>query len=508
MLGILVAWASCPARDVGITILHTADIHGHMAGRPGAGGGLLRCAALVKEIREREKNVLLLDCGDFIQGSAESFSGRGEIMMLAAHAMRYDALIPGNHEFDWGVDNLRRLYGMIDIPVLVANAFSVEGREPVLPNAEPFIVREIEGVRVAIIGLITPHMPRWFRPRLLGDVRFMDSVPALRRVMPRVRASGPDIIILAAHQGHRQWGGDTPANQINAVARAFPDIDVIIGGHTHEEVVMRDVHGVPYTQAGCHGLWLGKISLVVDPEKRAIRSMTFDLLPADETVRPEAAMEEKFAGALAETEAYLEEIVGMAASPLSGNPDFPGQSGTQMLIADAIAEAVGADVVIHQSLSEHSLSPGPIRIRDVWGIVPYENYIGVAHLTLPDIVAILEENSGHLGTRHFRGVLGLVYEIHSGYPEGLRIRNVVLADGRRMADGERVRVAMNSYDMASGGGRLRVLRSVIEQPCARLQETDIDTRDAVVEYIKRHSPVKIEVAAGAVVVDRPRMQTP
>lgn len=488
-----------------ITILYTTDAHGHISGpgdgRQGGtpGGGLLRCAALVKSIREKEANVLLIDCGDLIQGTAASSLSRGGIMIEAAMAMGYDALVPGNHEFDWGVENLRRLYEQAGIPVLVCNGFSRNGDEPVFENACSFLMRDFEGVRVAIVGLITPHISAWFMPSLVADAAFERSVPALRRTMPLVRAGNPDIIIVAAHQGHREWGGDDAANEINAMAREFPDIDLIIGGHTHQEVVMRDVGGVPYTQAGCYGQRLGRALFVVDAERKVLKSLETDLLRADGSVAPDAELRKMFEEELVQAEEYLNRTVGSARILHSPRPRFPGQSQTQTLISKAIAEAVKADVVIHRSLTDYELRPGVLTMRDVWGIVPFENDIWVVSLTLDELAEILEENSGFLDTREFRGVHGLVYEIHPELPEGSRVRDLRLADGRKPAKSDRIRVALNSYDIASAGGRMRRARAMAERPTCELEETGVETRDAVVDYIKRHSPIEEQAVAGAIV---------
>ncbi|MBU4211907.1 MAG: bifunctional metallophosphatase/5'-nucleotidase [Verrucomicrobia bacterium] len=526
------------AREVAITLLHTADVHGHVAAvssdrEKEPGGGLLRCATRIEEIRRRDTNVILMDCGDLIQGSPESYLTQGRIIVEAVRQLRYDALVPGNHEFDGGVDALRRFYEQAGVPVLAANIHSPQ--EPALPGMCPFLCKDVDGVRVAIIGLTTPLIPLWSRPRLLGDITVEASLGALRRVMPLVRVQKPDILVLAAHQGWRKWGDD-PANQINAIARAFPEFDVILGGHTHQVVEWKTVNGVAYTQAGCYGLWLGFARLVFDTQTRRVKSKQIQLLAVDSTVAPDKALENQVAKSLKETKQYLNQEVGVAAVEHKPTSRVRGQSAIQTLIAVAIAERVQADVVIHRALSEASLRAGRIILRDVWRIVPYDNYIGVAHLTLDELRQILEENSGYFGSREFRGVYGLTYDLEPKAAAGKRISNIRLTgdrpahrspwdeggntdpptpersggqapdnslktnNGRQTTD-ERVRVAFNSYDMASAGGRLLRLRAILDQSTSRLEEyPDADTRDAVRAYIRRHQPLDIQAAPGAHVV--------
>ncbi|MDP2991209.1 MAG: bifunctional UDP-sugar hydrolase/5'-nucleotidase, partial [Kiritimatiellota bacterium] len=411
-----------------ITILHTADVHGHVAAvssdrEKEPGGGLLRCATRIAEIRRQDANVILVDCGDLIQGSPESHLTQGRIIVEAVRQLRYDALVPGNHEFDGGVDALRRFYEQAQIPVLAANIRGMQ--EPALPGMRPFLCKDVDGVRVVILGLSNPLIPLWSRPRLLGDVTVEASLGALRRVMPLVRAQKPDILVLAAHQGWREWGDD-PANEIRAIAQAFPEFNVILGAHTHQTVEWKTAHGVAYTQAGPYGLWLGAVRLVFDTQTRRVKSKQIQLLAVDSSVAPDKTFEDQVAKSLKETKTYLNQEVGVAAVELKPTSRVRGQSAIQALIAAAIAERVQADVVIHGTLSEASLRAGRITMRDVWRIVPYDNYIGVAHLTLDELRQILEENSGYFKSRDFRGAYGLTYDLKPKAAAGERVSNIRL----------------------------------------------------------------------------------
>ena len=143
-----------------------------------------------------------------------------------------------------------------------------------------------------------------------------------------------------------------------------------------------------------------------------------------------------------------------------------------------------------------------IKRSDIWRIIPYENRIGVANLTMPELKDILEENAGQIGSVHFLGVYGLSYELHPNAPPGERVRNLRLADGSKPHARKRFRVAMNSYALASGGGRFPLLRKIVERPESRLEMTDIDTRTAVIEYVRKHSPLQIDAGADVTVVRR------
>ena len=509
--------ALCSAREIEINILHTTDLHGHLApvwaedrwemsGLPADGahqalpaGGLLRCAAIINGIRAQETNVVLIDCGDLFQGSAESYLTRGEVMMKAVQHLRYDALVVGNHEFDWGIERLRALYRKAEIPVLTAG-IAAPG-DKTLPEGRPFLVRQIDGVKLVIIGLTNPLIPKWQRPRLLGDLQFPNSLDALREALEQARKIKPDILILAAHQGWRQWGDDQ-ANEINGIAKAFPDFDLIIGAHTHQAIEAQEVNRIVYTQSGYYGLWLGRVRCRFDSARRALTKIEAQLIPVGADTVPDAALEKLVADDLQPVEPYLRQKVGNNERKITPEEKTPGQSGAQTLIAAAISEATEATVVFHGTLSAATLPSGAVRMADVWRVLPYENTIGKASLTLGEIREILEENSRYYGKSQFRGVYGIIYELNPNAPAGKRVSNLCLANGRKIKSDERILFAVNSYDLASAGGRFPRLREIMERPEARLEETDQDTRAAVIKYISAHSPLSIEAAPGAEIVKR------
>ncbi|NLB60131.1 MAG: bifunctional metallophosphatase/5'-nucleotidase, partial [Lentisphaerae bacterium] len=338
----------------------------------------------------------------------------------------------------------------------------------------------------------------------LEGLVFEKSVAALRRVLPAVRAQHADVLVLAAHQGWRQWGDDA-ANEINALARAFPEIDVILGGHTHVAVEGMELQGVAYIQPGAHGLWLAKVQMQVDTNRHCVVRRTAELIAVDSSIPQDPELTQQSAPALADTKNYLRQELGQTIRELSAQSPYPGQSSVQALLAAAIAEAVQSDVVFHGTLSSASLAAGRIRMRDLWRIVPYENTIGVAQLTLAELAEILEENSRYWRTRQFRGLSGLTYElvrVSDAGPAKYQVQNIRLLDGSVPPPGARLRVAFNSHDLASAGARFPRLREIAEQPAARLQETDVDTRRAVRAYIQKHSPLDISAVESARLVRR------
>ncbi|HMO50338.1 MAG TPA: bifunctional UDP-sugar hydrolase/5'-nucleotidase [Kiritimatiellia bacterium] len=482
------------ARTVELTVLHTTDLHGHIwptedyDGRADV-GGFLRCAARIEALRAEHPNTLLIDCGDTFQGSPESYVTGGSLLIDGLNVLRYDAWVIGNHEFDWGVPALRRLYEQAEIPVLAGNVYFRSPEQSWLPSLRPYVLRDVEGVRVAIIGLTTPGIPRWSRPHLLEGAMFQRSVPALQAIMPRVKADRADIVIVALHQGYKHFGDDF-ANEIQSIARSFPEIDVLIGGHTHTPVEDLRIGEVLYTQAGYHGIWLGRVDLVYDTVRKHVTDKKAVLEVMDARVPYHAGLLERWRKELNRAEKVLNEVIGDLPERLDPAPDGLGMSSMQQTITRAIAEGTGAELVLHGSLNNRPVPAGPLRYRAVWDIVPYENTIGIASLTPQEIRIILEENFSRSLSPHSLGPYGFRFTVARGEGDRPRIGELRDAEGQTLHARKRYRVAMNSYVLASGGERYVETRRLVEQPSARLEMLDVDTRSLVADWIRRQYPVR------------------
>jgi len=495
------------ARQVSITIVHTTDLHGYIwpttdyDGRTNV-GGFLRCAYRIDQIRAEKPDALLIDCGDTFQGSPESFLTKGRLLVDGLNQMKYDAWVLGNHEFDWGVEALTSLHNMTEIPFLACNIYFNPPEANWLPKIQPYVIREVDGVRVAIIGLVTPGIPRWSRPHLLQGALFKQSVQALQETLPEVKAQQPDIIVVAVHQGFKRKGDDF-ANQIQAMAREFPEIDVLLGGHSHTTVEDMRLGQVVFAQAGYHGIWLGRVDLTYDTVRRAVTEKRSYLELMDESVPFHEGLLARWKDDLDKAEKQLSQKIGSTKVELNVRADSFGRSTMQQLIGQAIREGTDAELVLHGSLSDHNIAPGPLTYRDVWQIVPYENTIGIASLTPRQIREILAENFSKPVTNHSMGAVGFNFQIKKT-AKSTRITELRDNEGVPLHPRKRYRVAMNSYVLASGGERYLETRNIVEQPEVRLRMLDVDTRSLVVDYIRKNSPITATMVSPSDPEPRPK----
>jgi 2',3'-cyclic-nucleotide 2'-phosphodiesterase (5'-nucleotidase family) len=456
---------------------------------------------MIRRVREQEKNVLLVDAGDTIQGAGISFLSDGQVMVKALNYLHYDSWVWGNHEFDWGLEKLAACAERAEMPVLNANvraastniaAISPAGR--VLSRLQPYILRDVGGVKVAIIGLNTPGVPHWSRPRLIDGLQFADSIETLQAIVPAVRSAGAQVLVLACHQGYRE-AGDDHANQINAIARDFPELDVIIAGHTHRNFPEFKVSNVLYCQADYYGIHLGRVDLVFDTEKGRVTQRRSNTLLMDEHIVVDETMLKLLSGEIDRAQKVLSTVVGEATDEFSLRGAPRRETSIHNLVFEAIAAAlrergVKVDAVVHGILDRRAtLARGAVTVGDVWRIVPYENTIGVAQLTPTDLKEILEEDATAYDNNAFRGIWGLRWTLNPDAAKGQRTSALRHADGAALRENERLAVAFNSYDLAGGGQRWNKLREIIERPGSKLMEYDFQTRQAVIDYIRKRGKI-------------------
>ncbi len=502
---LIVLWhVTVSAREVPIVILHTCDLHGNILptesyeGQTNV-GGIARCATVIRQIREHEKNVLLVDAGDAMQGTPVSFLTGGQVMVKCLNQLHYDSWTWGNHEFDWGLEKLAASAERAEMPIVVANvrqardggnAFS----QQILSRLKPYIVKEVDGVKVGIIGLDTPGVPSWSRPRLIPGLEFVDSVETLRRVVPEVRGAGAQVLVLVCHQGYRE-AGDDHANQINAIARDFPELDVIIGAHTHRNFPEFKVSNILYCQADYYGIYLGRVDLVFDTEKSQVVRRRSNTLVMDEHIAFDPEILRLTGGEIDRAEKVSRAAIGEATDDLWVRALPHKETPIHDLIFDAIDDAlrergVKVDAIVHGIVENRiGLRKGTITVGDVWKVVPYENTIGVVQLTPADLREVLDEDCDMFNNSAFRGIWGLKWTFDPAAKKGERIVGLLRADGSALDQTQRLAVAFNSYHLASGGQRWKRLRELADQPTSRLAEYDFQTREAVINYIRKQGKI-------------------
>ncbi|MDE5948329.1 MAG: metallophosphatase [Prevotella sp.] len=253
-----------------LVILHTNDTHSTVmplsenlndtmkAGR----GGFLRRIAMVKEERTKDPDLLLFDSGDFSQGSPYYTLYKGDVEVRLMNLMDYDAVTIGNHEFDFGLENMARIFRMAEFPIVCAN-YDFTGT-PVEGTVRPYVVLERKGLRIGVFGL-SPRLDGLVSKENYRGVTFIDPIEKAREVAGLLRNDERcDVVVCLSHLG---WLQAKPEVDDSTLIAATRDIDIVLGGHSHtylkelEWVNNADGTPVPVDQNGKHGIFVGRIVL-------------------------------------------------------------------------------------------------------------------------------------------------------------------------------------------------------------------------------------------------------
>lgn len=274
----LVLALMCPVaaqQSVGLNILQTSDTHSriepispHAADQSAGKGGVLRRVAFVEHYRAEHPGVLLFDCGDISQGTPYYNMFKGELEVKMMNLMKYDAMTIGNHEFDFGLENMARLFRLASFPVVCAN-YDVSGT--VLEGlVKPYVVLQREGLRIGVFGL-SPRLEGLVQASNCQGVVYRDPIAAARETVEILRGREHcDVVICLSHLGMLGVASEVPGDE--ALATGTSGIDMILGGHSHtfmeHPAVLLNAEGreVPVMHTGKNGVYVGELKLILQKE--------------------------------------------------------------------------------------------------------------------------------------------------------------------------------------------------------------------------------------------------
>lgn len=474
------------ADTVEVLILQTADLHGAI-GTPTLPdeGDWLRLLPTIHRLREAHgpDRTLLIDCGDTCQGSAAARTSAGAVGIAMLQRQQVDVWVPGNHDLDFGPAQLLRWCRESGLPVVCGNLILRPGRQrQAFPAWRCF---ERAGARIAVIGATASYLRHWTGGATARQIEVTTAAAVLDRVLPEVLAAEPDLVILATHQG---WLESDPrqVNEVNDLAQRYPEIDLILGAHTHRAIPgLRIGPTTWYVQPGALATHVAAIQARLDTTEHRVVELTSTLVPAAATADLDPGPD--IAAMLAATTAQAGEVVCQipAAIPCGGTPGV--SCALSELLCRALAEATGAEVVLHGTLSRRGLPAGPITERDLFAIVPYENNATLAELTTAELEIVAAEQLASRTSYVYSGLWGVeaaIVEGNAERPPGVRLGP---ANGPAPAPGRRWRVAMNSHTAGGAGGRFPLLVEILNRPRSRCRHTGIETREAVRRYLQRHA---------------------
>ncbi|MEW6234892.1 MAG: bifunctional UDP-sugar hydrolase/5'-nucleotidase [Candidatus Omnitrophota bacterium] len=355
------------AEIIPLTILHTNDFHSYLLPDKEGKGGADVIAAYLRQERSKPQNLLILNAGDMVSGTAVSAMYKGEPIFHVLNRWSLDAAVFGNHEFDYGILAIQRFRDIAHFPLICANAFTMaeNGQMRLLADAECEIF-DRGGLRIAIIGVAPEWTVAMTTKDASQDVRFVDSIAALKRLVPQFKGK-VDLLVALTHVG---VGHD------RKIANEIPAIDLIIGGHSHTVLEKEErVNGVPIVQAGSKGLYIGRVELTVDTDKNQIADFSYCLLPVNRQLAQPDPETERL------VKEWEDKVAELVDHPL-GETQVPLSKMQMIYIAqDAFLEACGADYA-HQNPggTRGGLGQGAFSYREIWNIFPFDNTLTVAQV--------------------------------------------------------------------------------------------------------------------------------
>lgn len=401
LLGCLGTAAADPATNVGtagtatapvsgkhITILHTNDTHAHVVANDKE-MGFAKLAGIIDQYRASNPNTLLLDDGDTVHGTTFATLVNGESIVKVINKLRYDAMVPGNHEFNYGWKHLVELSKEIQFPVLSANIKQTDGTR----LFKPYVIKEVDGVKIGIIGLTTPETAYKTNPKNVEGIQFTDPAAEAKAAVDEIR-SKVDVVVVLGHLGQDASSKDTSLK----VVKEVPGIDIFIDGHSHtvlEKGLVSD-NGTLIASAGEYTKYLGVVDLWVDGGK--VTQKQAKLIDSTQAVdvQPNAEIAALIASIQKDQEPILKEVVTQTSVDLEGAREKVRASETNLgdLLTDAMRDVSGADVALTNGGGiRASIKTGTVTKGDVITVLPFGNQIVTLKVKGSDIQAALENGT-------------------------------------------------------------------------------------------------------------------
>jgi len=462
-----------------LTVLYINEYHGTALPDEDGRGGLAYQATVINQIRAKEKNVLLLNSGDLLVGTLMSAVFRGVPDVLAMNLMKFDAVTVGNHEFDFGLNAFQNLRDLARFPFLSANLVTDENL------IKPWMIREFDGLTVAVIGLTTVETREIIDPTVAKQMTILDPIPVARQIVQSLKDQA-DLIIALTHQDN--------ADDL-ALAKAVPEIDVIVGGHTegfeglltvNQPTPVKKLQNPPTLYVKTHrlGKTLGKLDLTVENGK--ILSAQVENIPIDSRILPpdeEVAHLLKFYSD--QLTRKLDTTIGKAQVELNGERHVirSQESNLGNLIADIIRHDTQTEIsFVNAGSIRSSIKEGEITLGDLYRVFPFVGNTVVTFKldgeaiweALENSVSQVEKSAGR-----FLQVSGLTYTYDPKAPLGHRILEVKV-NGTPLAPGQIYSVSTTNYLAEGGDGYI-----VFQQNRKDYMDTKIRLIDLLTDYVQK-----------------------
>ena len=467
-----------------VRIIATSDLHGkfcpwdYALNAESTSGSMAQLATAIAKYRTED--TILVDAGDTIQAnSAEIFLGSEDVhpMILAMNALKYDVWVTGNHEYNFGIDTIKKTIADLNCKALTGNVYDRDGN----PIADGYTILEQNGVRIAVIGMVTPNIARWDASNLQG-CNVTDPLEETRKIIESIRGKY-DVLVGVFHMGIENEYGLANSG-VRDVLTKCPEFDVMVSSHEHTLIPSMDINGVLVVQNKFQAQTMSVIDLTLEKDSRNVKSADTDrssegwkltsksaesVTVADYEADP--AMMELLAKYDARAREDAEEVIGR----LEGGSLVPEGTESEPIPAALTQDTALIDLVnivqMHYTgaaVSASALSgegtnlkPGDIRKCDTAQIYKFSNTLYKLHMNGAQLKKYMEWSTGYFKTAepgdtafsineefptyNYYMFAGVNYDVNLSREQGSRIENLTWPDGTPVRDEDEFDIAVNNY---------------------------------------------------------------
>ena len=512
------------AQRAHVVILGTTDMHGRIFPidyytNKYDNVGIAKVATLVKEARKNDPDLLLVDSGDTIQGTPlEYFHNKRnnappDPMMLTMNALHYDSMAVGNHEYNFGLKVLEKARSEAKFPWLSANTYNTDAKGDPTTHYQPYIVKEVNGVRIGVLGLTTPGIPNWENVPNYEGLEFKETVSEAKKWVAILREKEKvDVVAITMHMGIEE---DLRTGQLNpsqvpnenaaiAIARQVPGIDVILMGHTHREVPSLVVNGVLLTQASRWASHVARVDVYLEKNEGnghwLVVAKSSRTIPVTEKTAIDTEIAQLGQPYDKETQDWLSRTIGESTEELTSQDCRFRDTAIIDLIQRVQLEAGKADVSMAACFNPQARIPtGPVTVRDIAGLYEYENTLVTLELTGQQLKDALEHSARYfreyqpgkslnelvdqrIPGYNFDMAEGVTYEVDVTKPFGQRIQSLRFK-GQPLSPTQKLRVVTNNYRVNGGGG------FTMYKDAPVVYRSSEEVRELIIDWVEKHKTI-------------------
>ena len=525
---------SAKTKEVSLRIVQTSDVHGcffpyDFINREPKSGSMARVITYVDSLRQTYgRNLLLLDNGDILQGQPTCYYCnfvKPETENVAAKVinyMKYDAQTIGNHDIETGHAVYDKWIREVNCPMLGANITDTKTGKPYV---EPYALFERDGVKIAVIGMLTPAIPNWLQESLWTGMRFEEMVRSAKKWVSYLKEhERPDVIIGVFHSG-KEGGITTDAYEEDAslrVAREVPGFDLILFGHDHTryEGTVKNTEGkdVLCLDPSCNALYVSdaQIDLTLRNGKVTGKKVSGKVVDIRDKKIDDRYMAH-FKADIDSVNTFVNRKIGMFTNTIYTRDSYFGNSAFCDFIHNLQLQITGADISFNAPLTfDTKIEAGDVHVSDMFNLYKYENWIYVMNLTGEEIRKHLEmsydlwvntmtspddhimliseqawDDKQRCGFKNlafnFDSAAGIDYEVDVTKPNGQKVRILRMSNGEPFDEKKTYKVALNSY-RGNGGGELLTKGAGIDRDELSKRivfESELDQRHYLMKEIEK-----------------------